>query len=93
MTVPKLTESSEAVVLFRKKLRNGDIPLFDNAKSVRESNPTFMRHELDNFHTNVNRFKVEGEQAEGEVVFYERSYPSFQILFLNQNNCFFRGLD
>lgn len=88
--MPKLTESSKAVVLPQKKLRNGDISLSDNAKYVWESDPIFIQHKLDNFWTNFNRIKAEEEQAEGKVIFYKRNYLSFEILFLNQTNNSFR---
>lgn len=66
MTTAKLTETSKAVILLRKKIRNGEVLLSDNAKSVWESDPVFMSHKLDNFRTKFNRIKAEDDQGEGK---------------------------
>lgn len=65
MSSQKLTEGSKAVMLLRKKWRNGDVSSTDNAKSVWESEPIFMKHKLDNFRTKFNRIKAEGENNNG----------------------------
>lgn len=45
----KLSESSKAVMLLRKRLCNGDISYSDISKSVSESDPTFMAHKRNTF--------------------------------------------
>lgn len=68
MSTAKLTESSKAVMLLRKKMRNGEVTLADNAKAVWESEPIFMKHKLDNFRTKFNRLKAEEEQNDGKFL-------------------------
>ena len=53
----KLTESSKATILLRKKIHDGEIDLSDNPKEIWSSDPVFMEHKLDNFISKFNRIR------------------------------------
>jgi len=55
----KLTETSKAVVLLRRKFANGEIGHRSRAQQVHESNEAFKEHKLDNFRTKFNKLKKE----------------------------------
>lgn len=65
----KLTESSRAVVLLRKKLIAGEIDLGQNPKTIWSSDPIFMEHKLDNFRTKLNKLKTELQENQGNLLF------------------------
>lgn len=62
----KLTERSRAVILLRKRIRNGKLSLSENAKTVWESDPVFMSHKLDSFRTRFNKIRAEEEKKKGK---------------------------
>lgn len=77
----KLTESSTAVVLLRKKLAAGEVSLTDNPKTVWSSDPLFMEHKLDNFRSKFNRIRTEEPEKTGKenhILFF------YSILFLTK---------
>lgn len=65
MSSHKLTESFKAVQILRKKFRNEKVSLTNNTKTGWESEPMFMKHNLDNFWIKFNLLKTEHEEHEG----------------------------
>lgn len=62
----KLTETSRAVVLLRKKLVAGELDITQNPKTLWCSDPVFMEHKLDNFRTKLNKLKAEYYENQGK---------------------------
>lgn len=70
MSGNKLTEAPKAVQLLRKNFRNGEVSFSDNAKTVWESEPIFMKHKLDDFRTKFTRLKTEHEEYEINYIYF-----------------------
>lgn len=47
-------------------MHNGEISPSNDAKTVWESDPIFMKHKLDNFRIKFNLLKVEEDQLDGK---------------------------